>query len=176
MIEVATFDPLPVEAIWFVFDFPARDPFSDAFDSAGYNYQFAFENFGTATVMLHLYLIGMILCLIVLGSGLDCAQSIRQHTRFIKLKNGLFFGSTLRFLFEGYLEIVASVCIGIITIQWGTDLGWSILYCNCFTILIGIVLMLLPLYIICLYRAKINKLDDEEFKSRYGRLYDDLKM
>ena len=38
LIEVATFDPVPVEAIWAIFPLPAQDPYSASFDSAGYSY------------------------------------------------------------------------------------------------------------------------------------------
>ena len=66
LIEVATFDPLPIEAIWAVFQFPTKTPFDEAFDAAGYNYIYAIENFGTGTVVIHAFSIMMVICCLLL--------------------------------------------------------------------------------------------------------------
>ena len=80
----------------------------------------------------------------------------------------------MRFLFEGYFELTISVAIGLLSIQ--KSRSFSILYCNCFTVAVGIALGLLPLYILFYYFARVDSLDDPPFKARFGSLYDSLKM
>ena len=47
IVNIATFDPLPVEAIWMLFDFPELGSFSSSFANSGYEYVFLVENMGT---------------------------------------------------------------------------------------------------------------------------------
>ena len=47
IVNIATFDPLPVEAIWMLFDFPELGSFSTSFADSGYDYIFLVENMGT---------------------------------------------------------------------------------------------------------------------------------
>ena len=65
MIEIATFDPLPIDAIWAVFTFPARDSFSESFASAGYSHLYSIENFGTAALVIHAGVFAAAICLIL---------------------------------------------------------------------------------------------------------------
>ena len=176
MIDVSTFDPLPVEAIWAVFTLPAQEPYSESFDASGYSYLYAVENFGTGTLTIHLCIISAVVVLILTRINTSVSNHIIKHPKFIKFKNGLFFGGTLRFLFEGYLELTASVCIGLLTMNWSETSSFSIMYCNFFTVLIGIALIALPFYILVYYFRNIQTLDDEEFQERLGTLLDDLKL
>ena len=163
MIQVATFDPLPIDAIWAVFTLPARDPYSDSFASSGYSYLFAVENFGSATVAIHLCAIAGVICLILPRISTSLTTSIVQHSKFTKFRNGIFFGGSLRFLFEGYLQMAVAICIGFLTLEWNSDSNSSVSYCNCFAILIGVVLAGLPVYIIVHYFKNAHRLDEEEF-------------
>ena len=56
MIEVATFDPLPVDAIWLIWNLPVKDPWSESFDSCGYSFIYPVENFGLGTFFIHFVL------------------------------------------------------------------------------------------------------------------------
>ena len=76
MIDIATFDPLPIEGIWLIFSFPSREAFSDAFDSSGYNYQYAFENFGTATIVIHVSLFLALACLLIFKLKTNLVQRV----------------------------------------------------------------------------------------------------
>ena len=50
------------------------------------------------------------------------------------------------------------------------------IYCNCFTIALSIILIGLPLFVLFFYNAKIDRLDDEKFKARYGTLLEGTKI
>ena len=78
LIEVATFDPLPVEAIWAILEFPSREPYNDSFDSAGYNYSYAIENLGTAFVIIHVILLLVLICVVI--RLLKCTKAIASKT------------------------------------------------------------------------------------------------
>ena len=164
MIDVSTFDPLPVEAIWAVFTLPAQEPYSESFDASGYSYLYSVENFGTGTLSIHLCIVSGLIILILTRINTKITSRVVQHPKFIKFKNGIFFGGTLRFLFEGYLELTASICIGLLTMNWSDTSSFSIIYCNCFTVLIGIALIALPFYILFYYFRNVHALDDEEFQ------------
>ena len=176
MIEVGTFDPLPIEAIWAIFDFPANEPYSESFDDAGYSYLFSIENFGTGTVIIHFAVITALIYFLVSRLRTSWAREITEHPKFVANYNGLFFGGSLRFLFEGYSELIISISIGLLTMRWGDELGFSELYCNYFTIIMSVAVVSLPLYILIFYCCRINDLDDKDFAERYGTLYAGLKV
>ena len=70
LVEVATFDPLPVEWIWAVFDLPAKESYNAAFDSAGYGFIHSMENLGTAFVLIQIFIICTFLCFLLLWCDL----------------------------------------------------------------------------------------------------------
>ena len=47
LVNVANYDVLPVEAIWYFFDLPEKDAFNLNFQNSGYEYVFLIENMGT---------------------------------------------------------------------------------------------------------------------------------
>ena len=147
LIEVATFDPLPVEAIWAILAFPERDPYNEAFDSAGYNYIYSVENLGTAFIMIHIYVFITIFSSLAYYFG--CTR-VTGSKIFRKVVDQLFFGPMLRFVFEGYLEISISICISLLYLNWSSEEGIAVLYCNIFTTILAAVLVGLPIYI-CFY-------------------------
>ena len=51
-IHVATFDFLPIESIWWIFDFPEKGAFNLSFYSSGYEYVNLIENMGTCFYMV----------------------------------------------------------------------------------------------------------------------------
>ena len=56
LVTVATFDLLPIEVIWFFFDFPETGSFSLSFQSSGYEYINLIENMGTCFILVQVYL------------------------------------------------------------------------------------------------------------------------
>ena len=47
LVNVATFDIMPIEGIWFFFDLPEKGAFNLSFQSSGYEYTYLVENMGT---------------------------------------------------------------------------------------------------------------------------------
>ena len=52
LVEVSTFDLLPVEAIWYFLELPDRGSYNLNFASAGYEYIHVTENLGTSTMLV----------------------------------------------------------------------------------------------------------------------------
>ena len=65
LVNVATFDLMPIEAIWFFFDFPEHGSFSLSFQTSGYEYIYLIENMGTCFFLVQIYITACILTLIL---------------------------------------------------------------------------------------------------------------
>ena len=174
LITIATFDITPIEAIWFFFDFPELGSYSPSFGDSGYDYIFLVENMGTCFFMVQVYLFS---CLITLSLGLliRLCSITRAKPRHKKIKDTLFWGTAIRFVFESYLELVICVTIGMLHISWSQD-NLSITYCTIFTIFFTVAVLLLPLFTSVFYYRNIDKVEDEQFTSDYGTLYDGLQL
>ena len=82
---------------------------------------------------------------------------------------------SLRFIFEAYLELVICVAIGMLNLQWDPK-NFSIQYGTIFTILFVILVIFMPLFTLIFYYYKIDSVEDEEFKNKYGTLYEGLEL
>ena len=91
------------------------------------------------------------------------------------MKEGLFWSVPLRFMFEAYLELSICVSIGLLNLQWDNK-NFSIQYNAIFTIVFVILVILMPLFTLVFYYYKIDSVEDEEFKTKYGTLYEGLEI
>ena len=122
--------------------------------------------------MIHCFIV--VVTIVGINTVLACSLII-QHPRFINLRRKMFLAVPLRFLYSSYLEMLISVVIGLINLNWDKEWGYSMFYNNSFTIVLTIVVTLFPIFIIVVYYGNIEKLSDEKFRRRYGVLYDGLK-
>ena len=174
LVNVATFDILPIEAIWWLFDFPELGAYNPNFADSGYEYTFLIENMGTCFFLVQIYLLG---CLITLFLGILIKVCLinKAKTTQKKLKDRLFWGTAIRFIFESYLELVICVTIGIKNIAWSQE-NFSISYCTVFTCVFAAIVLIMPLFTSVFYYCKIDKVDDDQFTTNYGTLYDGLEL
>ena len=174
LVTVATFDPIPVETIWFFFDFPEDGSHSLSFQSSGYEYKNLIENMGCSFFLVQIYLIQCLLVLIIylLIRYAKVSKLIKLHRN---MKESLFWSVPLRFFFEAYLEMVICVAIGMLNLQWDNK-NFSIQYNAIFTIVFVILVILMPLFTLVFYYYKIDSVEDEEFKTKYGTLYEGLEL
>ena len=161
-IKVATFDFLPVRVIWLIFDFPEKGAFNLSFQSSGYEYIYLIENMGTCFFMVQIYLL---FCLLTLILGLISRYTSIQRTakHYKGLRQKLFFGVALRFVFEAYLEFGLCITIGILNLDWDQT-NMSINYCSVFTVVFAVIYLIMPLYVGLFYYINIDKVDNEHFK------------
>ena len=174
LVTVATFDPIPVETIWYFFDLPEGGSHSLSFQSSGYEYKNLIENMGSSFFLIQIYLIQCLLVLVI--------WILIKHGKFNKLtklrekmKEGLFWSVPLRFMFEAYLELSICVSIGLLNLQWDNK-NFSIQYNAIFTIVFVILVIILPLFTLIFYYCKIDSVEDDGFKTKYGTLFDGLQL
>ena len=65
LVNVATFDIMPIESIWYFFDFPEQGSYSLSFQMSGYEYVYLIENMGTCFFLVQIYLTSCILTMIL---------------------------------------------------------------------------------------------------------------
>ena len=119
-----------------------------------------------------MYIQSCIICLI-----LACfkSKSTTIEKLYFKFKNYLFWGAALRFIFEAYLELALCAVIGFTSIHWVKD-DFSLFYNNIFTIGMICSVLMMPLFTSIFYGCKIDQMDDDEFKSKFGTLYEGLNL
>ena len=66
--------------------------------------------------------------------------------------------------FEGYTSFTIAICISLLNLQWNLDLGYSVLYCNVFSILIGGILVGLFIYVPVVYLTNLDRLHESDFR------------
>ena len=174
MIEVATWDPLPIDAIWFIWSLPAKDPWSDSFDSIGYSFVYPVENFGIGTLMIHFVMLCALIVWIL--PQLECASPIFKHPKFIQYEHKLFFNGILLLFFEGYTQFSISICISLVNLDWDPTQGFSVFYCNILTVTFAVILVALIIFIPVFYTLNIDRLHEDSFRERCGALYEGLKL
>ena len=64
LVEIANFDILPIEVVWFFFELPDRGSYNANFQNSGYEYLHVIENLGTSMLFVQTYLLTCIFCLI----------------------------------------------------------------------------------------------------------------
>ena len=65
LVNVATFDIMPIETIWFFFEFPEAGSYSLSFQSSGYEYIYLIENMGTCFFLVQIYLTSCVIALVL---------------------------------------------------------------------------------------------------------------
>ena len=172
LIDVATFDMLPPDVIPFFFDFPDKPSYNLAFQTTKYDTMYAIGNLGTCFMMINVYLMQLVfwlLCSMCKDSSKFANKCYHKYTKV------LFWGTPIRILFEGYLEMCLSVFISLIDMVWEpTD--YSVLYNNVFSIVVSVALFGLPIFIGLFYSCNIHKMDDETFVDSFGDIYDGLVL
>ena len=91
------------------------------------------------------------------------------------MQKQIFWTVPLRYLIEGYVELSICAVIGFITMQWDF-VTTSIMVSNIVSITLTLILIVFPLILVCLYPCNYKRLDQDQFKKKYGEMYADLKL
>ena len=161
LVNIATFDVMPIEVIWFFFDLPERGEFSPSFGSSGYDFIYLVENMGTCFFIVQIYLTQCLISLLLLLL-IRYAKVYKLQNIYERLKENLFWSTALRFVFESYLELSICVTIGILNLEWSNS-NFSIVYNSIFTACWALVLFILPLFASVFYYCRLGSVDDEQF-------------
>ena len=153
LVNIANFDVLPVEAIWFFFDLPEQGAHSLNFQNSGYEYKFLIENMGTQFFFVQGYLFIVLLTLLT-ALVVRYTRSAKLDKVNKKVKEKIYWSLALRFVFESYLEFLICVTIGVMNLQWSST-NPAVSYNSIFTLTFGVVLVIILLTTI-FYFFKIN--------------------
>ena len=135
---------------------------------------YAAWNLGTCGIMIYSYILMCIIWAILncLKEKCKCKCAVSCHT---KLSKSLFWGFILRLFFEGYLELCLSVFVSLTDMEWKNQNG-SVIFNNLFSIVLTCLLSCLPIFIVVFYIINLRKLTDEQFKEKFGDIYDGLVL
>ena len=153
LVNIANFDVLPVEAVWYFFDLPEQGSHSLNFQNSGYEYKFLIENMGTQFFFVQGYLF-IVLLTLVIALIVRYTRSAKLDKVNKKVKEKIFWSLALRFVFESYLEFLICVTIGVMNLQWSST-NPAVSYNSIFTLTFGVVLVIILLTTI-FYFFKIN--------------------
>ena len=118
------------------------------------------ENLGTCFVLLNVYVIQIVEYYLLKLCKHKWKRGARWHD---ELEKALFWGTLVRFLFEGFLELCFSVFVSIDGMTWeGVD--YNIIYNNIFSCILSLMLVGLPFFIFFFYGLNVDNLDDEKFE------------
>ena len=92
-----------------------------------------------------------------------------------KLKEKLFWGAAIRFIFESYLEMTICVCIGILTMEW-LENNFASYLGNLLTIALTVAVCIMPLFTSVFYALNMDNMEDQEFNTKFGTLYSGLNL
>jgi len=110
-------------------------------------------------MMINVYLIQIVFWMVCHCFKGKCKCADECAAKYQKV---LFWGTLIRLLFEGYLELCLSIFVGLTDLEWLED-NYSVTYNNIFTIVFSILLIGLPVFILGFYSNFLDKLDDETF-------------
>ena len=105
-----------------------------------------------------------------------CMKSICEPKRlsnYLRLK--LFWTVPLRYLIEGYIELLIVFFISILTTKW-IDVNFDIIISNVFSVFSIMVLLIYPAYVHFKYQSHYHLVDDPDFFDKYGDLYADYDL
>ena len=154
LISVATFDLLPASVIPFFFDFPVKDSFNLAFQATGYSSMYSIGNLGTTFVMINVYIIQCVMWIFFYCFRNTCMFANKCHEKYAK---ALFWGTPIRILFEGYLELCLSIFVSMTDMEW-EDINNAVLINNVFTIVMVTFLLALPIFIAGFYSCNVKRM------------------
>ena len=177
MIQVATFDILPTDAIFPTFfpSLPEDDPFNDKFDRLQIGSRYLVMNMGTMLVILAFYVALYMLypCLVFLKNDAKCAAKLRP-----KIHKMIFWNHSILFIQEGFLDILIAGAVNLFFLHQGT-LEWNS-YSLIFTNLLAIFLVsccgLLFILIVGYLLPNFDQLKSKRIKRRFYPAYEMLNL
>ena len=103
----------------------------------------------------------------------DCSKGMKRfHAKYDMI---LFWGSIMRLIFEGYIEMSLSVLLSLTDLSWD-DANYAIINDNVYMIICCTIILTLPFYFFFYYRCRIKSMQDKEFMRRYGDIFEGLAL
>ena len=172
LIDVATFEILPEEYVDLYTDYPEAQAFNDKMEQTKYESIFPLQNMATDFLFFKIFIAMNLIYLLscILFNRIKRVQKMKNS-----LEESLFWTIPLRYLIEGYLELLICATIGFLSMQWDF-ITPSIMVSNILSITLALILIVFPIILICIYPCNYSKLENEKYKQKYGEMYADLRL
>ena len=167
---IGTFDVLPTDYLNpLVLSFSETEPICDQFEELDYGGTNFISNLGS--IYYAFPFTGLCLILLALLKLLSKRGYQRPLEWYLKLKTFLI-KLILAILYESYLELHLSSTISVANLLFSSHSGDWIGAST--SILVAIVVNIFPFGLMCFLYCKKSQLEDEEFKARFGIVYEGL--
>ena len=150
--------------------FPEMDALSLNFQNAGFGDALVISNMGFLfyIVLAHILAVPLVLLLHACGKKF---RKIKPHTD--RAHNYMFFGGSIRFFMEGYLDFCLFSLMNIKALDWsGTFIAVTI--CNYVAIIFTTFACLFPVFVVVYFICRMHLWQSEDFKRKWGELLEDL--
>ena len=176
LYPIVTFDVLQPEwSTELIFEFDEEmqeeleDTRSDQISDLGYESHNSVLNLGSIGVALCLYILQLFIVFILLKPFTD-KETVNEL--YSSRKDKLIFGDLLTISLEGYMELLISGILNLEAYRYTT--GGEVAGLILSRISLGLTLVVLPVLLIWILFTKQEKIEDEEFKARWGSLYHEV--
>ena len=139
---------------------------------AGYGSHLVVSNLGSLAYMFmaHFLLIPVVLLLRYCGKKFPKVRTVSE-----KANRYLFWGGSIRFFMEGYLDFCTLSFLNIQSLDWESQLA-SVNICNYMSIFIVFLACFLPVFVLVWYICRMHAWHTDEFKASWGFMLDDLAI
>lgn len=147
-MQIASFDLIDMMPLWGLLfpTLPKTEPINSNFDTIGYNDLYFMHNIGSISLMILAWpALALSILFMTPCTKVPCMVKLR-----IKLKNMIFWDSTLKTITETYTIFVMCVLINTLNLKFETP---GEITSSSLTIFFGILVILTPL-ILCVYMYK----------------------
>jgi hypothetical protein len=147
----------------------------------GYRSAYTSNNLGSVFVIMIFTCVALVVIAILeLVERLDkCLAPERAQSCFIarlntKIKEQILWNFVIRLLLEGTLETAFCVFFNLQYGEFDTSIfgAWFNYFFSC---LLGVTLVLLPIWIVVFYLKNFDQLEKEDFQKKFGAVYEGLK-
>ena len=81
----------------------------------------------------------------------------------------MWWSGTIRFIMEGYMEIILATCLNVAKLDTDTTYK-AVLFTNWFSPIMFAIVLGLPIWICVFFWIKVEYWHDEDFQSKYGAI------
>ena len=139
---------------------------------AGYESHFAISNLGFLFYIFsaHFLLVPVVLLLYLVGKKFPKVKPVSN-----KAYCYLFWGGSIRFFTEGYLDFCTFAFMNIKTLDWESQLP-AVTFTNYVAIFIVFLACFLPVFVVVYYICRMHVWHTEEFQERWGFVLEGLAI
>ena len=141
------------------------EPQSVNFQQAGYDSSLLLTNLGSMFFIMIAYVGLYVIFLFVVWPLTKLCPKIQKVTN--KLRDFLFWGGTMRFFIESYMQICICTMLNLKEYEWEGSIT-LIALSDVLAIIAFVVVTVLPIALLIFFACNISRWDEERFAERHG--------